>query len=59
VNGAVSASHLETANFLFADGHVKAMKPIATNPDGATSQWDSATSQNIVNKKNMWIALGR
>ncbi len=33
-NGAVSAGHMETANFLFVDGHVKAMRPTATNPTG-------------------------
>lgn len=32
-NGAVDPIHLETANFLFADGHVKSMRPTATNPD--------------------------
>lgn len=31
--GSVSANHLETANFLFCDGHAKAMHPAATNPD--------------------------
>jgi len=33
-NGAVSAGHLDTANVLFCDGHVKAMKPYTTNPNG-------------------------
>jgi prepilin-type N-terminal cleavage/methylation domain-containing protein/prepilin-type processing-associated H-X9-DG protein len=32
-NGAVSAKHNENANFAFCDGHVKAMRPYATNPD--------------------------
>ena len=32
-NGSVSANHLETANFLFCDGHAKALRPAATNPD--------------------------
>lgn len=32
-NGAVSATHTSLANFLFCDGHVKAMLPIDTNPD--------------------------
>lgn len=46
INGGVSANHLETANFLFCDGHVKSMKPVATNPDGA------GQPQN-----NMWNAV--
>jgi prepilin-type N-terminal cleavage/methylation domain-containing protein/prepilin-type processing-associated H-X9-DG protein len=32
-NGAVSAKHSEMSNFIFCDGHVKAMRPYATNPD--------------------------
>jgi prepilin-type N-terminal cleavage/methylation domain-containing protein/prepilin-type processing-associated H-X9-DG protein len=32
--GGVSVHHTGTANFAFADGHVKAMRPEATNPDG-------------------------
>jgi len=32
-NGAVSASHQGRANFLFSDGHVKAIVPSNTNPD--------------------------
>jgi prepilin-type N-terminal cleavage/methylation domain-containing protein/prepilin-type processing-associated H-X9-DG protein len=32
-NGAVSAHHTDRANFLFVDGHVKSMYPIATDPD--------------------------
>ncbi len=32
-NGAVMAVHLERANFLFADGHVKSLIPSQTNPD--------------------------
>jgi prepilin-type N-terminal cleavage/methylation domain-containing protein/prepilin-type processing-associated H-X9-DG protein len=31
-NGAVTAKHSDMANFLFCDGHVKAMRPAATNP---------------------------
>lgn len=57
--GGIAVKHLETSNFLFVDGHVKALRPRATNPDGANSQWDGATSSNIVNQKNMWIAIGR
>jgi len=32
-NGAVSAHHTGKANFLFCDGHVKALLPYTTNPD--------------------------
>jgi len=32
-NGGVSAKHATMSNFLFVDGHVKAMKPEATNPN--------------------------
>ena len=32
-DGAVSAKHAQMANFLFCDGHAKAMKPASTNPD--------------------------
>lgn len=32
-NGAVSAKHNGMANFIFCDGHSKAMKPASTNPD--------------------------
>jgi hypothetical protein len=35
------ANHLETWNYLFVDGHVKAMRPAATVPPGvyATYPW--------------------
>jgi prepilin-type N-terminal cleavage/methylation domain len=33
-DGAVTSKHGGLANFLFCDGHVKAMKPVATNPKG-------------------------
>ncbi len=45
-NGSVTAIHLETANFLFADGHVKSLRPTATNPKG-----------EAMNGDNMWDAL--
>lgn len=32
--GGVSTRHTGTGNFMFADGHAKAMRPEATNPDG-------------------------
>ena len=42
-NGGVSAPHSTFANFLFCDGHVKAMKPIQTNPGtaGSDNMWDA------------------
>jgi prepilin-type N-terminal cleavage/methylation domain-containing protein/prepilin-type processing-associated H-X9-DG protein len=33
INGGVSAPHSGVSNFLFVDGHAKAMKPEMTNPD--------------------------
>lgn len=45
VRGAVTDAHLETSNFLFIDGHVKAMRPEQTNPN------QSARPQD-----NMWDA---
>jgi prepilin-type N-terminal cleavage/methylation domain-containing protein/prepilin-type processing-associated H-X9-DG protein len=44
-DGAVSNGGNGQANFTFADGHSKAMKPAATNPDGINqpqnNMWDS------------------
>lgn len=44
-NGTVSAIHFDQANFLFADGHVKSMRPTATNPKGealgGSNMWDA------------------
>ena len=44
-NGAVSAAHFDTANFLFVDGHVKALRPAATNPNPGSqpqnNMWDA------------------
>lgn len=44
-NGAVSNRHLEMSNFLFVDGHAKAMRPVATNPN-----------PNARPQDNMWDA---
>jgi prepilin-type N-terminal cleavage/methylation domain-containing protein/prepilin-type processing-associated H-X9-DG protein len=44
-NGAVSAKHSEMANFVFCDGHSKAMRPASTNPNPSTRPQD-----------NMWDA---
>ncbi len=44
-NGGIIPMHAEKANFLFADGHVKAMVPSQTNPDGTNRPQD-----------NMWDA---
>jgi len=44
-DGAVSVTSNGQANFTFADGHAKSMKPSQTNPDGfrnrAANMWDS------------------
>ena len=44
-NGAVSNHHNKMSNFLFTDGHVKAMDPVRTNPDGINQPqnnlWDA------------------
>ena len=54
-DGQVSGKHLDTANFLFADGHVKALRPEATNPDGNYYVWGgSAVGHNINNPKFQW-----
>lgn len=43
-DGSVCAHHSERANFVFCDGHVKSMKPAATNPDPVSKpdmyMWD-------------------
>ncbi len=46
INGGVSAKHAGMANFAFTDGHVKSMKPGATNPDPVNRPQD-----------NLWDAL--
>jgi len=40
-NGAVSAPHFDLTNILFVDGHVKAMRPVATNPDPVNRPQDN------------------
>jgi prepilin-type N-terminal cleavage/methylation domain-containing protein/prepilin-type processing-associated H-X9-DG protein len=49
-SGAVTYRHAEMANFLFCDGHAKAMKPIQTNPQTPT---DTAAQKT---EKNLWDA---
>jgi prepilin-type N-terminal cleavage/methylation domain-containing protein/prepilin-type processing-associated H-X9-DG protein len=44
-HGGITARHLDTGNFLFIDGHAKAMKPVATNPNPVARPQD-----------NMWNA---
>ena len=47
-NGGIMAVHLERANFLFVDGHVKSMIPSQTNPDPNNrpqdNMWDAQRS---------------
>jgi prepilin-type N-terminal cleavage/methylation domain-containing protein/prepilin-type processing-associated H-X9-DG protein len=47
IDGGVSTDHAgkTLANFSFCDGHVKAMRPVDTNPDNANDA------------KNMWLGL--
>ena len=51
-NGAISAHHNDMSNFLFVDGHVKSLRPIATNPQPPTGY--DAGGEPI---SNMWDAL--
>jgi prepilin-type N-terminal cleavage/methylation domain-containing protein/prepilin-type processing-associated H-X9-DG protein len=46
-NGGVSVHGGQMANFLFCDGHVKAMKPDQTNPQTGANDTEKAS-------KNMW-----
>lgn len=45
-DGTVTVKHSAVANFVFCDGHVKAMKPSATNPDTYgkpdSNMWDAS-----------------
>jgi prepilin-type processing-associated H-X9-DG protein len=47
-DGCVSTKHMKLANFLFCDGHVKAMHPYLTNPDPVkqpqNNMWDATRS---------------
>ncbi len=43
--GAISTKHNAQSNFVFSDGHAKAMRPAATNPDSWNNPHD-----------NMWVA---
>jgi len=47
INGGVSTHHVSgtLSNFLFCDGHVKALHPVQTNPDNANDA------------NNMWLGL--
>ena len=51
-NGAISAHHNDMSDFLFVDGHVKSLRPIATNPQPPTGY--DAGGEPI---SNMWDAL--
>lgn len=46
--GSVTARHTDLANFLFCDGHVKALTPLKTNPD--------PVSGSPAGTNNMWWA---
>jgi prepilin-type N-terminal cleavage/methylation domain-containing protein/prepilin-type processing-associated H-X9-DG protein len=45
-NGTSTAAHNEIANYLFCDGHAKAMRPAATNPNPGSrpndNMWDAS-----------------
>ncbi len=47
-NGAISDKHSSLSNFIFADGHAKALRPTQTNPDGVghpeLNMWDAKRS---------------
>jgi prepilin-type N-terminal cleavage/methylation domain-containing protein/prepilin-type processing-associated H-X9-DG protein len=51
-NGSVSAKHSEMANFAFADGHCKAMRPSATRPNGPANESVGQTPE----PNDMWDA---
>lgn len=51
--GGVSTKHSGLANFVFVDGHAKAMKPAQTNPQNSAAT-DSAARNAENAAKNMW-----
>ena len=53
-NGAVSFKHNDFANFTFSDGHAKAMKPVATNPQNSTLTGAAKDAENA--SRNLWDA---
>jgi len=57
-NGIVSApfSSKSLANFAFLDGHAKAMKPAATNPDGRDITYSAAGNEET-DPNNEWIVV--
>ncbi|RYZ84360.1 MAG: DUF1559 domain-containing protein [Proteobacteria bacterium] len=58
--GLYFSGHLNTCNFLFADGHVKAMKPSATG--SPVNMWNVETNQNdaapdLMARLNTWTTI--
>jgi prepilin-type N-terminal cleavage/methylation domain-containing protein/prepilin-type processing-associated H-X9-DG protein len=59
-NGLYSKGHLGNSNFLFADGHVKAMKPTATG--SPVNMWNVEVNQNdaasdLMARLNVWTTI--
>lgn len=56
---AVFTGHLGTVNFLFADGHVKAMKPLATGTpvNMWTCEEDGAAPDALIQRLSNWQTL--
>ncbi len=59
LNGAVTAAHSEFANFLFADGHSKALRPASTIPTAAQDLYGACCGgqPGKSDAGNMWDAL--
>ncbi|BCM92986.1 hypothetical protein IAD21_04871 [Abditibacteriota bacterium] len=53
------AGHLQTVNFLFVDGHVKALKPVATGTPVNlwTIEEDGAAPTSLTDRLNSWQTL--